>query len=114
DRGRKKRLYAAAKIPVYWIVNLVDRQVEVYTQPSGPCDNPDYLQCHIYGINDEVPLVLDGREVGRIAHFALICFFPKPSFMVAIAIADVRFEELRSTQSWALASSRHGKGLGIG
>ena len=27
-------LYARAGIPVYWIVNLVDRQVEVYTDPS--------------------------------------------------------------------------------
>ena len=29
------KVYARAGIPVYWIVNLVDRQVEVYTQPSN-------------------------------------------------------------------------------
>ena len=28
-------IYAAAGIPTYWLVNLVDRQVEVYTRP-GP------------------------------------------------------------------------------
>jgi Uma2 family endonuclease len=35
DRGRKHRIYARAEIPVYWIVNLVDKQVEVYTEPTA-------------------------------------------------------------------------------
>src|SRR5207244_3112541 len=35
DRTTKQRIYARAKIPVYWIVNLIDRQVEVYTHPTG-------------------------------------------------------------------------------
>ena len=35
DRGKKLSAYAKAGIPVYWIVNLVDRQVEVYSNP-GP------------------------------------------------------------------------------
>jgi Uma2 family endonuclease len=33
DRKRAL-LYARAGIPVYWIVNLIDRQVEVYTDPN--------------------------------------------------------------------------------
>jgi len=33
DRGRKGSLYAAAGIQDYWIVNLVDRQLEVYRDP---------------------------------------------------------------------------------
>ena len=33
DRGRKLRLYAACGIPEYWIVNLCDRCIEVYTEP---------------------------------------------------------------------------------
>ena len=36
DRGPKMRAYSRAGIPVYWIVNLVDRQVEVYTDPVTP------------------------------------------------------------------------------
>jgi Uma2 family endonuclease len=64
DRTIKKRIYARARIPVYWIVNLVDRQVEVYTQPSGPADEPDYAQRQDYGVGDMVPLVLDGEELG--------------------------------------------------
>ena len=35
DRTKKLALYAAAGIPVYWIVNLIDRVVEVYTDPTG-------------------------------------------------------------------------------
>jgi Uma2 family endonuclease len=35
-RDRKKAaIYARADIPHYWIVNLDDRQIEVYSQPTG-------------------------------------------------------------------------------
>ena len=67
DRGFKKRLYARASIPVYWIVNLSDNQCEVYTEPSGPEPQPDYRQRQDYGASDVIPVVLAGVEVGRIA-----------------------------------------------
>ena len=67
DRNFKKRVYARAGIPVYWIVNLVDRCVEVYTDPTGPCDQPDYRQPQIHGIDAAVAVILDGVEIGRIA-----------------------------------------------
>jgi Uma2 family endonuclease len=67
DRGVKKRLYAEARAPVYWVVNLVDNQVEVYTDPTGPAEEPDYRQRQDYSPSAEVPLVIDGREVGRLA-----------------------------------------------
>ena len=35
DRSEMTKVYARAGIPVYWIVNLAERQVEVYTQPSN-------------------------------------------------------------------------------
>ena len=35
DRNRKASLYARAGIADYWIVNLVDAQVEVYRQPTA-------------------------------------------------------------------------------
>jgi Uma2 family endonuclease len=35
DRGPKVALYAEAKIPEYWIVNLVDKIVEVHTEIVG-------------------------------------------------------------------------------
>lgn len=35
DRTTKLRIYAAAGIPCYIIINLADRVIEVYTQPMG-------------------------------------------------------------------------------
>lgn len=67
DRGFKKRLYARAGIPVYWIVNLSDNQCEVYTEPSGSGPQPDYRQRQDYGASDVIPVILAGIEVGRIA-----------------------------------------------
>jgi hypothetical protein len=38
DRGRKARLYPESDVPKYWVVNLVDRRVEVHTEPArGVC-----------------------------------------------------------------------------
>ena len=34
DRGIKLRSYARAGISVYWIVNLIDRQIEVFSAPD--------------------------------------------------------------------------------
>lgn len=67
DRGLKKRLYALAGIPVYWIANLPETQFEVYTDPSGPAAQPDYGQRQEYGPSDALPVVIEGVEVGRLA-----------------------------------------------
>lgn len=67
DRVWKKRIYAAARIPIYWIVNLVDRQVEAFTGPSGPRPRPDYAASQVYLPGQEIPVLLAGQEVGRIA-----------------------------------------------
>jgi Uma2 family endonuclease len=66
DRGPKWRKYAAANIASYWIVNLPQRQIEVYSSPSGRGKSAAYRDTKIYGQDDEVPLILDGRELGRI------------------------------------------------
>ena len=65
DRGIKKRLYARAQIAVYWIVNLVDQQVEVYTRPRGAGDEADYAERKVYTLADAVPVVIDGVEAGQ-------------------------------------------------
>ena len=67
DRGSKKQLYAADGVPVYWIVNLLENQVEVYTDPTGPGQQVDYGRRQDYGLSDDVPVLIDGREVGHIA-----------------------------------------------
>lgn len=66
DRTVKKELYARAGVPVYWIINLPDNQVEVYAEPSGSADKPDYRQQHVYHASDEAPLIIEGREVSRL------------------------------------------------
>ncbi len=67
DRSRKKRLYARSGYSVYWLINLVNRQVEIYTDPTGPVEEPDYLHRQDFGPDDMIPLVIEGREVGRLA-----------------------------------------------
>ena len=69
DTGEMLQAYAAALLPVYWVVNIPECRIEVYTGPSrrAPDGSPGYASCRQYGPDDEVPVVLDGREVGRIA-----------------------------------------------
>jgi len=35
DRGKKLRLYASCAVPEYWVVNLPECCIEVYTSPSA-------------------------------------------------------------------------------
>ena len=66
DQGFKKAIYAAAMIPVYWIINLIDRQVEVYTDPTGAADQPDYRQRRAFSATEQVPVAITGRDAARI------------------------------------------------
>jgi Uma2 family endonuclease len=65
DRNLKGRLYARARLPVYWIINLVERKVEVYTQPRGG-KAPAYRERRDYGREESVPLILVGHPMGLI------------------------------------------------
>jgi Uma2 family endonuclease len=67
DRVWKRRLYARAGIPVYWLVNLVDRQLEVFSEPSAAEDGSDYRIFGVRAETDEAPFVLDGHEIAVIA-----------------------------------------------
>jgi Uma2 family endonuclease len=66
DQTVKKQSYARAGIKVYWIVNIPDRRIEVYTSPTGPAEEPDYGDTRHYGPDEQVPLIIEGREVGKI------------------------------------------------
>jgi Uma2 family endonuclease len=67
DRVEKARIYARAGIVTYWIVNLIDRRVEVHTAPSGPGAAPAYGQVQTFPPGSSVPVVLDGAVVGQVA-----------------------------------------------
>jgi Uma2 family endonuclease len=62
DRTEKLNTYAGGGIPVYWIINLVDRQVEVYSGP-GP---EGYRFSEVYRPGQDVPIVIDGTTVGHV------------------------------------------------
>ena len=56
-------ILGAVGIPVYWIVNLEDRQLEVYAAPAAGA----YPAPSILSESDSVEMVIDGLVVGRIA-----------------------------------------------
>jgi Uma2 family endonuclease len=62
DRREKGRLYAEAKITQYWIVNLVESQVEVYTRPRAG-RSATYLQKQVFVVGESVPVTLAGDEI---------------------------------------------------
>ena len=62
------RVNGAGGIPVYWIVNLPKRQLEVYAHPvPGARIGGRYPAPVILGETESVDLVIDGQVVGRIA-----------------------------------------------
>ncbi|MGO9916251.1 MAG: Uma2 family endonuclease [Isosphaeraceae bacterium] len=63
DRGEKRMAYARGRIPVYWIINPVHRQVGVFADPG-----PDgYGTSTIYREGQSVPVVIGGQPLGEIA-----------------------------------------------
>jgi len=67
DRIGKARIYARAGIPVYWVVNVVDKIIEVYTLPSGTDATAAYAKRDDYPVGTTAPVVLDGNLLGNIA-----------------------------------------------
>ena len=67
NRGFKWRRYAAAKIPVYWIINLNTNQVEVFRDPTGAGSKAAYGRTEFYRIGAVVPVIIAGVEVGGVA-----------------------------------------------
>jgi Uma2 family endonuclease len=66
DRHPKVSLYGGAGIPVYWIVNIVDRRVEVYTNPTGPDHFPTYRSRRDFGELESVELPFPGGPAVQI------------------------------------------------
>ena len=72
DRTVKKRIYARAGISIHWIVNLVEEQVEVYSQPLVEVEQPDYSQRLDFGRSAVIPIIIEGIEIGAIAVNSLL------------------------------------------
>jgi Uma2 family endonuclease len=56
DRITKARIYAAAGIPEYWIVDLRDRRIEIYREPDVQVRR--YLRCTTAGPGEEIELLV--------------------------------------------------------
>jgi Uma2 family endonuclease len=63
DRTDMARVYAAAGIPVYWIVNLAEGQIEISADPG----HDGYQSHQVLGRGQDVPVVVAGIEVAWIA-----------------------------------------------
>jgi Uma2 family endonuclease len=59
---RLAKTYGAAGIPFYWIINIPDRQLEVFSAPV----NGVYTVHQILLETESVDLVIEGRILGRI------------------------------------------------
>ncbi|BAZ15977.1 hypothetical protein NIES4071_78500 [Calothrix sp. NIES-4071] len=66
DRSYKKRIYARAGIPIYWIVNLIEQQIEVYTEPDISGDEATYKWRRGYDLSSLLSVIIEGCEVGRL------------------------------------------------
>jgi Uma2 family endonuclease len=66
DRTDKLRVYARNRIPVYWIVNLIENVVETYADPK-PTRPWGYRQHERFGLEFGVHVVVAGKELGGIA-----------------------------------------------
>jgi hypothetical protein len=64
DKRWKRTIYANNAIPAYWIVNLVDRQIEVYTRLVDTAAGRDYAPGAIYKTGASVPLPSGGSDSG--------------------------------------------------
>jgi hypothetical protein len=66
DRGRKLPRYAHNKIPVYWIVSIERRTVEVFLDPVGQGDLATYAGTpRTFHEGEAVPVELDGSVIGH-------------------------------------------------
>jgi Uma2 family endonuclease len=65
DQDWTKKLpgYASARIPIYWIVDLAKRRLEIHRDPG----QADYSVSEIIAEEEQVELVIDNRSSGWIA-----------------------------------------------
>lgn len=63
---RKAGIYARAGVPHYWIVNLDDGQIEVFSEPRGKGAKRAYQATEVLSGGAKLAVVLDGKAVGTL------------------------------------------------
>ncbi|APW59549.1 Uma2 family endonuclease [Paludisphaera borealis] len=66
DYHDKLSLYAEGGAPTYWIVDLDARTVTVHADPMSQGARSIYSRVEAFADDASVPVVFDGRELGRI------------------------------------------------
>ena len=66
DRAQKSKEYAASGIPEYWIVNLVDRQIEVHRLPQAAATGPEYRFREVFTSSATIKLQIEGIEIAEL------------------------------------------------
>jgi Uma2 family endonuclease len=77
DEGAKLIEYARVFIASYWIINLRAHRVDVHAEPRVRRGVPSYRVSTPYKPDDQIPLVLDGRQVATILARELLPRQPK-------------------------------------
>ena len=67
DTDEKLQIYARSRIPVYWVVNVPDRKVLVFTNPDPAASSPAYRTLDEFPPGTAVPVTLDGTPVGSVS-----------------------------------------------
>lgn len=63
-RTSKKRAYARAGIPIYWIVNLPEQHIEAYSQPVEAAGAFTYEIRRDYSLTSNIPVRLETTHLG--------------------------------------------------
>lgn len=67
----KGKTYGSAGIAEYWIINLVDRCIEVYARPDAASEL-GYASHKIFRANEAIALHIAGQDLGTLAVIALL------------------------------------------
>ena len=71
-RTLKKQIFAAAGIPIYWILNVVDEQLEVFENPSGNAETAEYRASRILKRGERATVQIGDAIVGPIPIEAML------------------------------------------
>ncbi|MFO0966068.1 MAG: Uma2 family endonuclease [Gemmataceae bacterium] len=74
DQTRKASLYARARLLDYWIINLVERQLEVYREPRADETQPygfGYAAATVFQLDERVAPLVKPKALIRVADLFL-------------------------------------------
>lgn len=66
DLGERAQKFAQAAVPCYWVADVFGGRVVEHRDPRVMEGVGSYAVIQQYGLDDQIPLVLDGQEIARI------------------------------------------------